>query len=256
MTAVGKVQKMPKNVCKTVPVQKKVFLHILKLKNSSIRKLGEAQDIDCSEKTIRRELNNGGLREQYVDQIAKHLNVDSKLLTGELVKNAFTTTDKTWRRIYLQPLGHIEDFPYFRAEQERLRRENISETLKRILSLFEISYAQFEAKSFEEQYEFQHDLFTAILPVIFKHYEMDGYGNTDGLSMQRIIYELESYRDDYFESQNADTVLRKRFMDKPPKGYTKDQIKKMTPDEIISLDLYLQNEQDDSVRMDELAEKY
>ena len=85
---------------------------------------------------------------------------------------------------------------------------------------------------------------------------MDGYGNTDGLSMQRIIYELESYRDDYYETQYADTVLRKRFMDKLPKGYTKDQIKKMTPDEIISLDLYVQNKQDDPLRMDELAEKY
>ena len=247
---------MPKNVCKTVPVHKKVFLHILKIKNSSIRKLGEAQDIDCSEKTIRRELNSGGLREQYVEQIAKHLNVDSRLLTGELVKNAFATSDKVWQRINLQPLDHVEDFPYFRAEQEKLRKENISETLRRILSLFEISYDQFEAKNFEEQYEFQHDLFSAILPVMFKHYDKDGYGNTDGSSMQKIIFDLENYRDDYYESQHADTVVRKRFMDKPPKGYTKDQIKRMSPDEIISLDLYLQDEQDGSVGTDELAEKY
>ena len=247
---------MPKNVCKTIPVHKTVFLYILKLKKSSIRKLGEVQEIKCSEKTIRRELNNGGLREQYIEQIAKYLNVDSRLLTGELVQNAFTTTDKEWKKIYLQPLSHIEDFPYFRAEQERLRREHISETLRRILSLFEISYDQFEAKNFEEQYEFQHDLFTAILPVILKHYDKDGYGNTDGWMMQKIIYDLEGYRDDYYASQYADTVVRKRLMDKPPKGYTKYQIKKMSPDDIISLALYLQNEQNSSIRMAELEEKY
>lgn len=234
---------MPKNEVKTVPVNKKVFFYILKVKGSSIRKLGEELSIDCSEKTIRRELNTrGGLRAHYLEQIAKYLNVDSRLLSGELVKEAFVTQDKNLRRIYLQPLGHIEDYPFFREEQAKLRREHIDETLKRILSLFEVSYDQFLAKDFEEKYEFQHDLFSAILPVMYKHFDRDGYGNTERWSFEEIIVQLENYRDDYYEQQYADTTLREAFLKKLPKGYTRSQIQKMTPDELIGLDMYLQDQ--------------
>ena len=149
---------MPKGFVETDHVNKDVFMQVLKLKKTSIRRLEEELSIECSDKTIRRSLNNGKMRRQYIEQIAKYLDVDSRLLTGELVEGAFHTTNSVIRELYLNPLTHIEDFPYFREEQERLQREKIDETLKRILSLFEISYKQFEEKDFEEQYSFQHDL--------------------------------------------------------------------------------------------------
>lgn len=233
---------MPKNVVKIKPVNKKVFHWIIKEKGSSIRKLGNTEGIDCSEKTIRRELNTrGGLREQYLDQIARHLNVDSRLLSGELVKKAFSTTDNDMKNLYLSPLAHIEDYPYFREEQDRLRMEHIDETLKRILSLFEVSFEQFKAKTFDEQYDFQHDLLSAMLPVMYKHFDRDGYGDTGRISFEAIIVSLKNYRDDYYEQKYADTVLREKFMQNPPEGYTANQIKKMSPDEIIGLDMYLQS---------------
>ena len=233
---------MPKNVVKIKQVNKEVFSKIIKEKGSSIRKLGNTEGIDCSEKTIRRELNTrGGLREQYLDQIARHLNVDSRLLSGELVEKAFTTTDKGMKSIYLYPLAHIEDYPYFREEQDRLRVEHIDETLKRILLLFEVSYEQFKAKTFEEQYDFQHDLLSAILPVRYKHFDRDGYGNTERMSFEAIIVSLENYQDDYYERKYADTTLREKFMQNLPEGYTPSQIKKMSPDELIGLDMYLQS---------------
>ena len=162
---------MPKGFVETDHVNKDVFMQVLKLKKTSIRRLDEELSIECSDKTIRRSLNNGKMRRQYIEQIAKYLDVDSRLLTGELVEGAFHTTNSVIRELYLNPLTHIEDFPYFREEQERLQREKIDETLKRILSLFEISYKQFEEKDFEEQYSFQHDLLDAILPVIYKHFK-------------------------------------------------------------------------------------
>ena len=233
---------MPKNVVKIKPVNKEIFFRIIKEKGSSIRKLGNTEGIDCSEKTIRRELNTrGGLREQYLDQIARYLDVDSRLLSGELVKKAFSTTDKSMKNLYLSPLAHIEDYPYFREEQDRLRKEHIDETLKRILSLFEVSYEQFKAKTFEEQYDFQHDLLSAILPVMYKHFDRDGYGDTGRISFESIIVSLEYYRDDYYEREYADTTLREKFMQSLPEGYTPKQIKKMSPDELIGLDMYLQS---------------
>ena len=233
---------MPKNVVKIKPVNKEIFFRIIKEKGSSIRKLGNTEGIDCSEKTIRRELNTrGGLREQYLDQIARYLDVDSRLLSGELVKKAFSTTDKSMKNLYLSPMAHIEDYPYFREEQDRLRKEHIDETLKRILSLFEVSYEQFKAKTFEEQYDFQHDLLSAILPVMYKHFDRDGYGDTGRISFESIIVSLEYYRDDYYEREYADTTLREKFMQSLPEGYTPKQIKKMSPDELIGLDMYLQS---------------
>ena len=131
---------MPKGYVETDHVNKDVFMQVLKLKKTSIRRLDEEPSIECSDKTIRRSLNNGKMRRQYIEQIAKYLDVDSRLLTGELVEGAFHTTNSVVRKLYLNPLTHIKDFPYFREEQERLQREKIDETLKRILSLFEISY--------------------------------------------------------------------------------------------------------------------
>lgn len=238
---------MPKKEVKVRPVNKEIFQYIINKKGSSIRKLGAANCIDCSEKTIRRELNkSGGLRERYLEQIARYLDVDSRLLSGELVKKAFITQDECLKKLYLHPLEHIEDYPFFREEQDRLRSERIEETLKRILSLFEISYEQFQAKDFEEQYSFQHDLFSAILPVMYRHFDRDGYGDSDRLSFQSILDQLENYKEDYYEKQYADTTLREAFLRNPPKGYSRDKIKKMSPSALISLDLFLQSQREAS----------
>ena len=78
---------MPRGKVKMVDVNREVFDKVLDAKKSSIRKL--AKIVTCSDKTIRRELGKGGLRPQYVDEIAKVLNVDPRLLTGELVKKAY-----------------------------------------------------------------------------------------------------------------------------------------------------------------------
>ena len=118
---------MPKGFVETDHVNKDVFMQVLKLKKTSIRRLDEELSIECSDKTIRRSLNNGKMRRQYIEQIAKYLDVDSRLLTGELVEGAFHTTNSVIRELYLNPLTHIEDFPYFREEQERLQREKIDE---------------------------------------------------------------------------------------------------------------------------------
>lgn len=231
---------MPKGYVETEPVNKEIFMQVLCLKKSSIRKLDETNEVECSDKTIRRSLNKGQMRRQYIEQIAKFLDVDSRLLTGELVSQAFVTTDPVLREVYMRPLKHIEEFPYFRGEQERLHREAMSETLKRILSLFEISYKQFAEKSFEEQYVFQHDLFSAILPVIHKHFERDGYGDSKMTECQRIFFELECYYDYNEEENYADNILRKRFLACVPEGYTKRQIEKMSTEELIQIDMKIQ----------------
>ena len=99
---------MPKGFVETDHVNKDVFMQVLKLKKTSIRRLDEELSIECSDKTIRRSLNNGKMRRQYIEQIAKYLDVDSRLLTGELVEGAFHTTNSVIRELYLNlSLIHI-----------------------------------------------------------------------------------------------------------------------------------------------------
>lgn len=233
---------MPKNKVKTEPVNKEVFLKVLRAKGSSIKKLDKEGTVTCSDKTIRRSLNSGSMRWIYIDQIARCLNVDPRLLTGEMLRGAFLATSKLEKNLYLSPLRHIDQYPYFRAEQDRLRKEEIGETIKRVLSLFEISMDQFNEMTFDKQYDFQHDLLNAILPVIYKHFNEDGYGDAEMVSCQRIIIELESYKEDYDLKEYANTVLRQRFIDNCPKGYTVKEISAMSPDELIDLDMSLDDE--------------
>ena len=54
-----------------VPVNKERFMEILKLRNSSIRKLGEAyEEIERTEKTIRRCLDAGEMPPDLLNRIA------------------------------------------------------------------------------------------------------------------------------------------------------------------------------------------
>lgn len=65
------------------PVNKEHFIEVLKLKNSSIRKLSEAyEEIKRTEKTIRRCLDNGEMPPDLLNRIAKYLNVHPDYLSG------------------------------------------------------------------------------------------------------------------------------------------------------------------------------
>ncbi len=177
---------MPKGKVATEPVNKEIFIRVLKLKGYSIRKLVDELDW-CSDKTIRRSLNNGRMRPKYIIEIARYIDVDPGVLTGKRIKQ-------------IEALDRlpIEKYPFFKAEQEKLMTESINETLRRVLSLYNISLAQYECMEFEKQYTFQHDLLTAVLPVIYKHFDRDGFGDTEMLSCQEIIIDLENYRENYY----------------------------------------------------------
>ena len=236
---------MPKKKVKTVPVIKTVFMDILNQRNSSIRKLGASEDISFTEKTIRRALNLGEMRPELVKQIAIHLNIDSSLLTGEMVKKAFTSKNKVFRDLYLNPLSHIDDFPYFREEQRdflTVRHDGLfetggmKETMKRLLSLFDVSYSQYENFDFETQYNFEHDLFDAMIPIMSKYFKKNAYGSDDAFAFENIIVELEDYKNHHDELKYADTVLRQKYMEQPPKGLSKSDIQHMSSQEILDFD--------------------
>ena len=237
-----KGRQMPKGNIYKIPVTKTVFMSVVKDCGSSIIKLGECEKIDCTERTIRRSLNEGKMTPTFLDQIAKHLNVDPRLLSGELHKKADSYSDDFLRSIYLAQLK-VEKYPYYRKRKSDLNRQPIGMLLEQILSLFEISISQFEDLDFEAQYLFQHELFDALAPVIRKHFKMDAYGRTDMPDLERIISDLEDFRDEYYLHLYADEVLRKKYSEKPPRGKTKKEILKIDAEDLVVLDMYIQDEE-------------
>lgn len=257
---------MPKNKVKTIPVNKEVFMFILRSKNSSIRKLGAAPKIESTDKTIRRALNNGEMRPKLVDQIASYLNVESSLLTGEKVKKAFSAKNKVFKEMYLAPLFHLDKFPYFRDEQKEfqtIKKEGpyetggIKETMKRILSLFDVSYRQFEEMTFEQQYAFQYELFEAMIPVMRKNFQENAYGETDKYLFEYILVDLDNYKEQHELLEFADSILRDRYIAKPPKGLTPKMIKKMTAKELLDFEEKLQADDCCDIEFDDpISKKY
>ena len=88
-------------------------MSIVKECGSSIIKLGKCEKIDCTERTIRRSLNEGKMTPCFLDQIAKYLDVDPRLLSGELHKQAESYDDNFLKTISLAQLK-AEKHPYYK----------------------------------------------------------------------------------------------------------------------------------------------
>jgi len=187
-------------------------------------------------------LNEGKMTPAFLDQIAKFLNVDPRLLSGELHEQAKSYSDELLRRISLAQLNP-QNYPYFEKRKADLNMQPIGELLEQILVLFDVSISQFEEMDFEAQYLFQHDLLEALVPVIRKHFKADTYGQEEMPNLEKVILDLEYYREDHDLQIYADEVLRKRFLEKPPLGKTREDILAMSADALIGLDMYDQHKE-------------
>lgn len=227
---------MPKGKIYKVPVEKEVFQSIVKACHSSIIKLGDREEIKYTERTIRRSLNEGKMTPELLNQISMYLNVDPRLLSGELHKKAESYTDELLKSIYVSQLT-AENYPYFRKRKKDIDEQPIRILLEQLLSLFEISILQFDNLDFEVQYSLQQDLFNSIIPIIKKYFKEDAYGRYDMPNLEKIIFELENFREDYYLTIYAEDILRKKFSDNPPHGKKKSDIRKMNATDLILLDM-------------------
>lgn len=227
---------MPRGETIKEKVNKEIFTNIVHQCGSSINKLGECEAIECTERTIRRSLNKGGITPRYLEQIAKYLNVDTRLLSGELHQQASKYEDEFFREMYLSQLT-ISNYPYYRKRRADLSKEPIEDLLERILSLFEISFDQYERMDFEAKYLFQHDLLEVLVPIVRKHFQVDAYGRKNMPDLEKIIYDLENFRENYYLQMYANEKLREKYLKHPPRGKTKSDIQKMSAEDLIGLDM-------------------
>ena len=159
---------------KKVSINKQRFLEVLKLRNCSIRKLGEAyEQIERTEKTIRRCLNNGEMPPDLLERIAKYLNVHPDYLSGVYDNAADRIEDKFLKALsksFIKP----ESYPYPLKAKKDIGYTTYFEN---ILTVNDISMDQFNTLSPEERVLFRQQMTVAILEVIAKHFKQDALGN-------------------------------------------------------------------------------
>ena len=157
-----------------VVVNKKRFLEVLKHRNCSIRKLGEAyEEIERTEKTIRRCLDSGEMPSGLLDKIAKYLDVHPDYLSGIYHKKADKIEDAYMRTLsfrYINP----DKYPYLLKAKSDIGYKTYFEDL---LTMNDISIEQFKTLPPEERVLFRQEMVVAIMRVIAKHFTHDSLGN-------------------------------------------------------------------------------
>ena len=157
-----------------VPVNKELFLEVLKLRNCSIRKLGEAyEEIQRTEKTIRRCLDEGEMPSDLLDNIAKYLDVHPDYLSGVYNQKADKIEDEYLRLLYRNSINP-DKYPYLLKAKSDIDYTNYFEN---ILTMNNITMEQYRTLPAEERVLFRQELVVAILQVISRHFSHDSLGN-------------------------------------------------------------------------------
>jgi len=178
-----------------IPFERKCFEEILKLRSSSIRKLGKVTGgVGWSEKTIRRALIDGQISPKLLDDIAKYFDVDPEYISGKYHRNVEKYKDPNIRALALYNLK-AERYPYLLKQQ----RDKIDEHflydryLENILIIHNLSIRQFNDLSFEIRKKMQLELEESICRVLIKYFDKDAFGK----ELYPDIYGLHSDIDNY-----------------------------------------------------------
>ena len=165
---------MANKTARKVPVNKQRFLEVLELRKCSIRKLGEAyEQIERTEKTIRRCLDAGEMPPDLLDRIAKYLNVHPDYLSGVYDAKADRIEDEYLRALSKSAIKP-EKYPYLLKAKSEIEYTSYFEN---ILTMNDISMEQFNTLSPEERVLFRQEMVVAILGVIARHFATDSLGN-------------------------------------------------------------------------------
>lgn len=157
-----------------VQVNKKLFMEVLKLRNCSIRKLGDAYDeIQRTEKTIRRCLDEGEMPSDLLDNIAKYLDVHPDYLSGFYNQENDKIEDDYLRHLFRKSI-HPNRYPYLLKAKSDIDYTNYFES---ILTMSNITMKQYRTLPAEERVLFRQELVVAILQVISRHFSHDSLGN-------------------------------------------------------------------------------
>ncbi|CAI9393113.1 MULTISPECIES: hypothetical protein [Bacillaceae] len=139
-----------------VPINKERFIEVLKHRSCSIRKLGEAyEEIERTEKTIRRCLDDGEMPPDLLDRIAKYLDVHPDYLSGAYDEKADKIENEyllALTRSFIKP----EKYPYLLKAKSAISYKTYFEN---ILTMNDITMELFQTLPPEKRIVFRQDVF-------------------------------------------------------------------------------------------------
>ena len=244
---------MPRGQIYKEKINKEVFLEILKQKNYSIAKLVRDEIVDCNEKTIRRSLNEGRITPRYLNSIAQKLDIDPRFLSGQ-IHMEFDDLDEKFRKIFYSYLD-VNEYPFSRMELEENKKTGITNFITAILNLYDISYEEYDKLDFDTQTNIDRDLITSIGDILIKYFKKDSYGKAGLPKADFLLYDLDNYIENHYQLVYADTTLRDKYTNNPPKGFSSKDIINMSAEEIFDLDVKLDWETQKN-DYDQIASKY
>ena len=221
-----------------VIVDSEIFKYIVKKKIGGICKI--AFKNICSERSIRRSLEKHSMDVKFLEEIARQIDVDPRLLSGEYYnmrkKYDNPNDDYEFKKAYLSCLV-LDKYPYFNKEKADFEEGSIDSLLKNIFALFDISFPQFKEMDFETQCKLQREIFKSLAGIIGKYFDVDAYGRKGLPDLYEIIARLDSFIDDHYFYEYVKTDLRKKYAENPPLGYNAQQILNMDAEKLITLDM-------------------
>lgn len=175
---------------KKIPVNKQRFMEVLKYRNCSIRKLGDEYDkIQRTEKTIRRCLDQGAMPLDLLDNISKYLDVHPDYLSGVYDLKANQIEDSYLRLLFRSSIKP-EKYPYLLKAKSDI---NYNSYFENILTMNNITMAQFRILPPIERIMFRQEMVFVILQVIAKYFSHDSLGND---MLEKLSY-YESFAKDF-----------------------------------------------------------
>lgn len=183
------------------PVIRERLEEALRLRKTSIRKLGDIFEIGRTEKTIRRCLSKGEMTPDLLDRIGKYLNVDPKYLSGGYGRELDKIADEYTRMVLMSHLN-AERFPYpdLKKDQVKLGYEKY---FKDILIMHDISMKQFLNLPCGQRQVLQLEIEIAIASIIAKYFNCDARGR-EGLPDLPYL-EVMIANDDPIDNENGIT---------------------------------------------------
>ena len=242
---------MPKgNLKNTKPFSEEIFKKILKEKKYTIEEF--AQEVGIGTRTLGRAMKSSVIKAEFFEIIAKQLDICPSILAGTyppLKKGSLTLNNINFSSFPYQ-MGWYEGTEYY------------LDRLKDLLGLFDVSYDDIEAMDIDDRFDMFVEIANAIGLIADKYfnarthirYLSKDHEKYDYSGLELLLDVLENERINCYMQLHANTVLREELIKKKPKGYTKKQILRMSPDELIGLDLYLREQE--TGKHDKFKSKY
>lgn len=196
---------------KKIPLNKECLKEALKLRNTSIRKLGEDPNLGWSSKTIERGIKAGEIYDNTLEALGQYLDIEPDYLSGKYHQICKKIADNDDAMYFILKKGLCaKKFPYLKKQQSEDYDEKplYSKYLEYILIIHDISQKQFHEMTFEQQKEFQLCLEDAIVPVLMKYFSKNAMEQNLYPEIYRLRMEIDTYNPD--ESEPPD----KFFLDK------------------------------------------